>query len=230
MKTKPLATVLAFLSVAVFFSSTVSANLVTNGSFENPDVVDGSATGAPSTGPNGFNAFGIGNTGVTGWTISGNQLFILDGFDNFNNWNNPSVASDGDQFAQLGWHTAGSPTVSQTIATTAGQQYTLTFDYGGAGAGTQNVTLGYLVDGVNNSVNYNLDNLFVMQNTWASETYTFTASSNSTTLSFVGESSQGGFWGTGIDNVVVLAVAVPEPSTITLFCGSLFALLSRRRR
>jgi hypothetical protein len=127
--------------------------------------------------------------------------------------------------------------LSQTIATTAGQTYSLSFDYGGfqsAAFGepqSLNITangasLG-TVTGTGGSQSGDLSDVFQHYNE------SFTATGASTTLTFsdvslVGDSSDG-----MLDNVNVSAGVTPEPGYFLIVAGGLCILgfvANRRRR
>lgn len=90
-------------AVAALVAPTISsANLINNGSFE-------------SYGGTGFNS-NIG-AGITGWTISGGGIDIV----TQSTWQ----AADGVASITLGWTSPA--TITQTLATTSGQAYDLSF-------------------------------------------------------------------------------------------------------
>jgi hypothetical protein len=114
-------------------AGTGHANLITNGSFE-----------APKVAANGFTNFDVGSKGITGFTVVGppnthvslvRNVFIV----NFNN-GPPFVtflAQDGAQWLNLagfggpgGNSTEG---VSQSVATTSGDKYQLSYFIGNGG-------------------------------------------------------------------------------------------------
>jgi len=195
-------------------------NLLTNGSFETPDT----PAGTDPRPPEGFIGYGVGSTALTGWSISGNTVYVLDNFDNFDTYAFDSVASDGDQFVQLA-NNASDSTISQTIDTRIGKTYTLSFDYGGVNAATQTRTLTYNYGAGDQFLTYEVSNLSLGVNEWWSHSVNFVASSTTTTISFTGD-YWAGFWGVGVDNVVV----TPEPSSTALLGLGGLALALRRRR
>jgi hypothetical protein len=104
--------------------------LITNGSFEIPDIGDGSFSERPT-----------GNTGMTGWTI-GNGVML----DN----NKFGTPSDGNQFLDLQSNTFGGGSagiISQSFATEIGVNYVLTFDYS-AVSSDASMTITYDVGGI----------------------------------------------------------------------------------
>ena len=171
----------------------VAPELIVNGSFETPDITTE------------FRQHVVGVTTLTGWTITDNNVFQIDGFDN-NDADMAAVASDGDQFVQLQWNSSGS-TLSQTIATVVGQTYRLEFDYGGIYPSNKDVTLTYNVGGgADQTIDYSLIDLEVGQVAWVTQVLDFTATATTTTVSFTGDYNAG-FWGPGVDNVSVKKVA-----------------------
>jgi Protein of unknown function (DUF642)/PEP-CTERM motif len=131
--------------------------------------------------------------------------------------------------------------LEQTITTTPGTAYTLTFalgssaDYNNSGAGAA-----ALYASATGTVLL-ASSLFTLAptstNTWATETLSFTANSASTTIEFLGDSGYTSEY-TGLDNVSVTAQSstpppsVPEPASLTLLMlglGGLGAARWRRR-
>jgi len=176
-----------------------TGNVIVNGSFETPDI------------PGEFAAHGPGG-GVNGWTISGTGVVLVAGFDNFDAWEEPSVASDGDQYLQLQTHLGGAGTISQGFATAVGQRYTLTFGYSGIYPGPKTTSFTYDVGGPVQTVNVSIAS---NQAPWETETFEFEAVASSTTISFTGK-KEAGFWGSSIDNVSVAAVAGAVETADTL--------------
>ena len=207
----------ALLALSLHAPAQASANLLSNGSFEAGNF-------APDG--NGYESLNIGATDITDWTvISGEGAWA----------SNASVdglkASDGTQFLDLtGYHNfVPYSGVAQTINTTVGQQYELSFDVGDsalnglfqgpvsvqATAGTLNsiATLGPSPSG----------------NLWQTYTYHFTATDAATTVSLLGVQ---GIDYIGLDNVSVKAV--PEAASVITFClffaMGAFALRTSRRQ
>lgn len=211
-----------------FCHQATAANLLTNGDFETPVQV----------GPN-FATFNIPTVGlttstyITGWTVvQGNvDLTTTANYGPGVNTLDPTSVQDID----LVGDTAGSNGVfggiSQTFTTVAGQQYVLTFDYShNTGASASNfaaqVTAGDLSTTVSQASTVH---------SWLAFSQSFTATSDSTTLTFI--NTQGGSnGGIYLDDVSVtpLTAAVPEPSTWAMmvlgFCGLGFMAYRRRER
>jgi len=201
MVRKGLFLVLSLLFLSMLMAFTASANLITNGSFE-----DGNYTNNGG----GYTRLAAGATNITGWTVCGNGLdwHIIEG---------PSAhfgrnGVDGSQYAvDLSRDgQSGVYSIFQSFATTAGAQYQLTFLLGAP----------YFDTGVTVSVAGLTQDYYAQASSqygfpWIVETLNFTATSATTTLTFT--NIYGGFWAPVIDNVTVEAVnAVAEPASLLL--------------
>ncbi len=205
------------LSASVLGLPTAHANLLTNGSFESGGFVNqGNDTMSPIAG----------STVMTGWTVITDTTAWIGPTNPFG-----LSASDGSYFLDLSNYQAGAPFagVTQTIATTPGSTYQLSFDLGGstfwgrpdsltASAAGTSTTFTTPSTGTNND--------------WYHETLLFVADAASTTVQLQG---QAGINYIGLDNVsvdFVSAAPVPEPGTWTLLAAGLVPLLvaARRRR
>ena len=156
-------------------SQFVHANLITNGSFE---------SGIYTPPGNDTMSLGVGATNITGWTVISDTIA----------WIGPSnpwglTASTDDFFLDLTDYSFGAPFggVSQTIATTVGMTYQLSFDLGSsnlwgrpssilATAGSASATFTGDLTGGNSD--------------WQSFMMSFTANSASTTISLAGIGGQ----------------------------------------
>lgn len=190
-----------------------------------------------------------GNTAMTGWTVSvpGAIAWI----DNSNPWSSSvgMTTPNGAKFLDLtGWSSewsglqnySGAGTVetaayrsvvSQTFDTVAGTTYTVSFDVGfGPDSNSTGDSMGHPV--LNSSVDVGLNGVYntfsSAANGWATKSFTFTANSASTTLSFKTSDTYSEY--VGLDNVSVNAV--PEPETYAMMLAGLGALgfLARRRK
>ncbi len=182
-----------------------STNLVTNGSFEQGTLGIGSFDGW-TTNLGDVNTF-VDSSGQTGL--------------------NYGQASDGIWAAYFGSTSdTGGSSISQTLATTANQMYTLTFDLANDNGGLP----------ASNSFVASIDNLplFSVMNFadqgFVQEQFSFIATGSATTLQFAGFNDQSY---EELDNVVVSS-AVPEPSSIALLLTGVlmfgWAALSARHR
>jgi Protein of unknown function (DUF642) len=189
-------------------------DLIQNGSFEtgyeSTTQVNGGWPGNHGLwAPIGY--FGATDT-IPGWTVTGGGVDWQDA--------NPSIpnsmaAADGARMVDLNSCCGNSPgMVSQTIATTPGVSYTLSFSYSGhpyspcyfgpktlqasAGSASTTVTADPLVEGYLDGTNL-----------WHAASVSFTAASSSTEISFTSLENDGTCAGPLVDNVSVL----PQPPT-----------------
>jgi len=187
--------------VAALVSTVSVAAGTQNGSFESFNA--GSADALCPQGSTFCAQFNAGNTGINGWAIGGNSVDVV----------GPQAwkASDGDYSLDLSGVGAGS--VSQAIATFAGQAYRVSFDLGGNFFSGPSVKTG-TISAAGVSQNLSFDNSSSTKDAmgWVSTTFDFVATGDSTTLSF--SSSTVGDAGLALDNVRV--TAVPEPETLFL--------------
>jgi Protein of unknown function (DUF642)/PEP-CTERM motif len=202
----------ALVSVAALLAADPAhANLLTNGSFEE-------GTFTPDA--NGVQRLGLGTTGplpLAGWTLLVGDVFWV---------GTPNVygiaASDGgrsmslyDPFRPL--VRVGS--VQQTVASTIGTEYTLSFDVGANDnflrpTGVQVQAAGQSADFYNRG-----------SGDWQRFSWNFTANDTSTVIYFVGLFGDGYI---GLDNAVLTVAAVPEPATWALWAAGLLGVAWRR--
>ncbi len=202
-----------FLTLAFMISQSVSANLITNGSFESGGYV-------PSS--NDTMTLFVGSTAMDGWTVN-NDLIA---------WIGPAnpwflTANEGDFFLDLTDFSTGSPFggVSQGITTDVGQSYELSFDLGSSNrwgrpsaieasaAGSTNIFTSSLVGGLSD---------------WERFSMVFTADTEITTIFLTGII---GSQYIGLDNISVRSVSViPEPVALWLFGSGLIGLIGMKRK
>lgn len=158
---------------------------LTNGSFEdlNATYVDNGF---------GFQQLNAPNTSIDGWTVDSGSVDWIGTY-----W----PAPDGAMSIDMSGADAG--TLSQTFETTIGNTYTVSFLLSGNPAGDPAVkTLDVSATG-GTVVNYTHDvtGTDLTSMVWTEETYSFLATSASTTLSFI--STTTGAFGPAIDKVAV---------------------------
>lgn len=206
--------------LALILSTTANANLLTNGDFE--------------TSQSGADATQI----VPGWTLTGSVLQV----GNFNRF-----GFAGSTF----WFGAGSPaqdgsyaiafnagqdsalgSVFQTFATTAGERYRLSYDFGTTLSGDQRMLVEVLGnDGSTILANRTDHSVTPDAQLLAAYTLNFIANGSTTTLRFSDVISNPTTNQDGVlDNVVVtdMGPSVPEPAPFAL--AALGLALARRKR
>jgi hypothetical protein len=221
-------TVKTLIAVCTFsmVAGIARSNLITNPSFETPVVATGS-----------FENFATGSTGITDWTVTGpadtavsivSTTFAQDGVT--------FEAENGNQWVDLtGDNSNSTEGIMQSVATTPGTNYVLTFYVGnttGGGIFGTTSTDALYINGaqVNTYENSNTDSTGL---NWEQFTYGFTASGASTTIGFVNlDPSNDNSNGLDMVDLEVGAPAVPEPAYIWLVGAALvvMAFLMRRKR
>ena len=193
--------------------SSPAANLLVNGSFEDTTYF---APPADDSMP-----LAIGATDMTGWTVESAALA----------WIGPSnpfslTASAGGYFLDLtGYHDslpyAG---VQQTVSTTIGAQYRLSFDVG-TDPVYDSAAVGINVTGVGAPPPF-ISTPSTL-NRWETFTFDFTAASASTTIELDGFGTTNEKY-VGLDNVSL--EIIPEPGTLTLLAGPGLLVFAAWRR
>lgn len=203
---------LAVTGLLCALSNQASANLIVNGSFEEPAI-----EGAPW-----FKVYTTAGQGLTGWTVGERSVDLV--HDNFGG---TGPAYDGVQFLDLAG-TPGPGAISQGFATVIGQMYELTFAYANnpglspasADVALDGATLAYSTT-ISHSGSSPSDNL------WTLFSYKFEALDDFTTLSFT---SLGGGGNSGILLDDVQINEVPEPGSIVLLSLGALGVCGLRRR
>jgi hypothetical protein len=212
------------------WATIANANIILNGSFEAPIVPSG-----------GFTNFPPGSVALTNWGVNGptgtNVSIVSTSFSQ-NGVSFP--AEDGNQWLDLTGNGSNlTEAVFQTVATTAGDQYQLSYWIGnttGGGIFGTTSTVNVTVNGVAGFLDTNAN---VSPNTlnWEQFTHTFVANSASTTLNFA-NGDPAGDNSNGLDNVVLIDLGpapppsgVPEPASLGLLAAGLaFLGLMRKNR
>jgi len=188
--------------VAVFAVATQAAAVGTNGSFES------------GINPGAFTMLSSGdNTSINDWTVSSGSVDYIGSY-----WQ----AADGDNSLDLNGNAAGS--VSQTFDTVAGASYAVSFSLSGnpdAGP-TAKVVRVSASGGSPASQDFTFDTA-AKGNTkedmkWESDTFTFTASGTSTTLTFASQVE--GAFGPALDKVSIEETLPAATHTITASAGA----------
>ena len=244
MKMKIAAALVAFAALSFgHVAKADSINLVTNGNFDQTTYTTNNQFGTP-----------YGGQGVTGWTGgSGYQLFFFGGkaaSDSANSQYDSGYDTGLEKFYTVG---AGSPTggsgnfvaldgdasvggggtISQQINNlTIGQTYQVSFTWG---AGQLQSRSGATIQDMQVSLggqSFSTASVSVASqgfSGWMQQTFTYTATSTSETLSFLGQGSP-----TGLPPIVALdgisMTAVPEPTSVAIFAIGLAALGFAYRR
>ena len=195
------------VAMVAALASSADANIVVNGSFEDPSITSG------------FVAYFAGSTDITGWTVTAPTS--AQGVDIVNavQFGNPAWAVDGIQSVELAG-TPGRGGVEQALPTTPGAGYVLSF-------ALSSQSLSPIAGGV--SVFWNGELVETLTSpefgTWQTFTYNLIGGPGaSSLLAFSGNID--GFQGTLLDNVVVV---VPSPGAAAMLAAALVPTARRRR-
>lgn len=194
------------------------ADLLINGSFEDGTLVnDGNHTMTFSAGP----------TNMTGWTAVGRQVSWIEAGNPFG-----LSAQDGSRFLDLTAYNPGAPFggVSQTIDTTAGQRYMLSFYLGSYTARWGGPPVSILASAGGTRETFTVSTTSTAS-TWTPFSMLFTATSVTTPITLTGAA---GFEYIGLDNVSVApsgTPTTPEPASYALIAIGLglLGVASHRR-
>jgi len=149
------------------------------------------------------------------------------------------VSKDGNNWVDLtGLDINSTEGVSQAIATTIGDSYTLTFYVGNVdspttGFGSTSTVHVLANGGLLGSFTNNCTTTCTTTQQWQMFTTTFTATTSSTTLAFLNADPSNDN-DNGLDNVSLVdngpATTAPEPSSVALLASGLFGLAAFVRR
>lgn len=198
---KALAAIAAFAVLSP--AAHASVELIHNGGFESAGGFSG-----------GFETI---ESGLDGWTIGGSVDLI-------NTYWTPASGS-----YSLDLNGGGAGSISQSFATVVGQTYNVSFSLAGnpVGGGDK-----FFYVSVNAPVTYTFDitGKTTANMGWVRKSFSFVATSGTSTLSFVGDPYQS-YYGAALDNISVVA-AVPEPATYGMLLVGLGMVggLARRRK
>ncbi len=186
-----------------------AASLIVNGSFE---------TASSDPGPNCVELF-AGDTSITGWEVTGEAIHYC----------SPAYwpASDGVRSIDLDGDTNRYGGIRQSLATTPGQLYTVTFAMGGNYVGFPLIKPMQVSADGQNGVFY-LDTTGLGGPGWSTMTFSFVADDGNATLEFLSLTPSSGSvpgWGALIDDVVV----TPEPGILALLLTGLVGVAALRR-
>jgi choice-of-anchor C domain-containing protein len=183
MRRARLGVALGFIAALAFTGSTQAFTGAANGSFE---------TGTYADGGGGFQQLDAPNTNVDGWSVDSGSVDWVGTY-----W----TAPDGAMSLDLSGADAGS--ISQTFDTTIGNTYTVAFLLSGNPAGPPSLkTLEVSATGGTTGLySHDTTGSDLTSMVWSAETYTFLATSASTTITF--QSTTSGPYGPALDAVVV---------------------------
>jgi hypothetical protein len=218
---------ITLLGLALSGSLANAAELITDGGFESPVVGPGGLN-------SGYQSFVAGQTFGGAWTVIGSAFGNVaivphdetgpNGVMYTSALGNQSLDLTGstDNGAQVG--------VEQSITTTPGQQYSLSFYLGNLNnAGFSYNGAASVIIKLNGSLFQTVNNNgpSTLSMNWVQESFTFTATSATTVLDFINNTAAG-VAVNGLDQVSV--TPVPEPAVASLLLLGLLARALHNRR
>jgi choice-of-anchor C domain-containing protein len=201
LKTKALAALA--ICAALSPMAQASAELIVNGGFESANGFTGS--------------FQPLSSGLVGWSIDSGSVDLINAY-----WTPASGAYSLDLNGN------GPGTISQSFATQVNQTYLVSFAMAGNPDGGSNKSIFATVTAPN-TYTFDITGVDKANMGWVTHTFTFVATSTSSTLSFVGNVDNSAY-GAALDDVSV--TAVPEPETYAMLLGGLglMGYMARRRQ
>lgn len=198
-----------------------SANMISNGSFEDDASTFDDAIGGSSV--DGTMRLTPGFTGLTDWTITGTDVAWI---NSSNIWG--LTASDGDYFLDLtSYSRYGTGGVAQTVVSTViGQSYALSFDLGSST--TYHPAVDIIATASAGSTSTQFFTTASSTNQWDTFMMSFIADSTSTTIGLTGVGTAHTGYYIGLDNVSL--TTIPEPVSLLLFGTVLVGLAGVRIR
>jgi choice-of-anchor C domain-containing protein len=220
---RPLAAMLTAGLAVLAFSADSRANLIVNGSFESGS--------APAAVP-GYATLPGGDTSISGWTVMPSSI----------DWINNSYWQSADGTYSLDLSGLAPGGIEQTVSTNVGETYTLSFQYS-VNPDQRHTEVARRMDiYVKDSSNVDIlnNNILLSRGTrtfadmqWLTETYTFVATSTTSTIQFVSSPLNIDAGGPALDNVVLtgnpVVNPVPAPPAL-LLAGLGFGFFAIRRR
>ncbi len=214
MNKTPLSTLAALATLSLFAASSAfaSTNLVTNGSFED-------LSGSLNHGS--WGEF----TSLSGWTIasaSKTSVFEIQQASEYSHVSGFNTHYDGTYYLELNSNNLGA--ITQTLSTTAGQTYTLSFGYADRSGSKNASSMDIYWNGTQ------LKPINTGDTNWKTYSYTVTATGASTALTFVSTGPvKDVTMGSYLDGVSVTAVPEPESYAMLLAGLGVMATIARRR-